>query len=154
MPNEPKPDAKVRITTIDEEGEAFSETLWATTVGTDLYRLDNSPFGAYNVSWEDVVYAPFDAETGFAEFQEVRTKSGNRTVRIIFNKGIAPGNKSDLILQELHEFGCSYEGMNPKFVALTVPSDIDLKSITSHLQKLGLEWEYADPSYDVLFPND
>ncbi|HEX6050934.1 MAG TPA: DUF4265 domain-containing protein [Gemmatimonadaceae bacterium] len=38
------------------------ETLWADRVGPDLYRLDNSPFWAYGVSWLDVVEAHPDAD--------------------------------------------------------------------------------------------
>ena len=38
------------------------ETLWAVPVGENLYRLDNSPFFAYRVSWEDVVHAEPDSD--------------------------------------------------------------------------------------------
>lgn len=36
--------------------------MWATQVGPDRYRLENSPFYAYGVSWLDIVEArPADA---------------------------------------------------------------------------------------------
>ena len=52
----PKPDMKVRFQ-MEINGQECSETLWATTVGNGQYRLENSPFLAYNVSLEDVVHA-------------------------------------------------------------------------------------------------
>jgi hypothetical protein len=65
MPNSLRPNAKVLFRVIDEEGGTDVETLWATHLGADAYKLDNSPFYAYGVSWEDVVSAPFNPEEGF-----------------------------------------------------------------------------------------
>lgn len=39
-----EPNAKVLFRVIDEEGNADVETLWATHLGADDYKLDNSPF--------------------------------------------------------------------------------------------------------------
>jgi hypothetical protein len=47
------PDVKVKL----ESADGDVETLWATTLGEDRYRLDNSPFFAYGVSWLDVIEA-------------------------------------------------------------------------------------------------
>jgi hypothetical protein len=90
MAESPQPDAKVLFRVPDEDGSAHVETLWATSVGNDTYKLDNSPFYAYGVSWEDVVFAPFTAEEGFPTFERVVTKSGNRTVRVILKTTIQP----------------------------------------------------------------
>jgi hypothetical protein len=51
-----EPTAKVLFRVPDEEGGATVETLWATPVGDDQYKLDNSPFYAYGASWEDTVF--------------------------------------------------------------------------------------------------
>ncbi len=45
--------AKVRLSNADGD----VETLWASPLGNDLYRLENSPWYAYGVSWQDVVEA-------------------------------------------------------------------------------------------------
>src|SRR5688572_22698495 len=66
---EREPSTKVLFRVRNEDGSADVETLWATSLGADNYKLDNSPFYAYGVSWEDVVHAPFDPEEQFPAFQ-------------------------------------------------------------------------------------
>jgi hypothetical protein len=57
---------KVKFVESDDEGDDV-ETLWAVALGNNLFRLDNSPFYAYGVSWQDVVEATEEAED-FYEF--------------------------------------------------------------------------------------
>ena len=84
--NEPsKPNAKVLFSVPDEDGGADIETLWAFNLGSDKYKLDNLPYFAYGVSWNDVILAPFDEDEQFPTFQKVVSKSGNRTIRLIFD---------------------------------------------------------------------
>ena len=106
------PDSKVLFRVSEDDGSAQIETLWATALGHDEYRLENSPFYAYSVSWEDVVFAPLDPAEDRATFRRVVKKSGNRTVRVIFDPPVKDGNESDQVLQGLVELGCSYEGAN------------------------------------------
>jgi hypothetical protein len=144
--------AKVLFRIQDEDGSTSVETLWATDLGNDHYKLDNSPFHAYSVSWEDVVYAPFDEDQGFPAFRSVATKSGNRTIRLILDPPFAPGNPSDLMLQKLLAFGCCYEGANKTYIAVNIPADVDLQVIRDYLVETGATWEHADPTYAELFP--
>ena len=72
--------AKVEFRVEYAEGEVDVETLWATPLDNDLYRLENSPFFAYDVSWEDVVEALREAPEGFQVFQRVVERSGNRSL--------------------------------------------------------------------------
>ncbi len=58
------------------------ETLWATPVGRDRYKLDNSPFYAYGVSWQDVIEARPEREGDLPTLVRVVEKSGNRTIRV------------------------------------------------------------------------
>jgi hypothetical protein len=122
------------------------ETLWAIPLGNDHYKLDNSPFFAYGVSWEDVVEARAE-EDGFPEFVAVVQKSGNRTVRIIFEKG-SFDSESKKVMKHLQELSCSYEGMPPRLLSVNVPPEADLTAVAEYLTNVpGLQWEYADPSY-------
>jgi hypothetical protein len=124
------------------------ETLWATPVDPDLYRLDNSPFFAYGVSWEDVIEAHPDAHE-FLEYVRCVRKSGNRTLRVIFQDFKSGDEPAQPILKRLVELGCSYEGMQPRLVSINVPPRIDLSEVTRFLtEQSGLQWEYADPTYD------
>jgi hypothetical protein len=154
MPDSLRPNAKVLFRVIDEEGGTDVETLWATHLGADDYKLDNSPFYAYGVSWEDVVSAPFDPEEGFPTFARVVSKSGNRTVRVIFEIPIETGNESDRVLQGLVALGCSYEGANRTFISVNVPPGVELNVVRAYLIKQKATWEHADPTYAALFPDD
>ena len=145
-------DAKVLFRVPNEDGTAEVETLWATSLGGDRYRLDNSPFYAYSVSWEDVVLAPWSEEEGFPTFERVLEKSGNRTVRVIFKPPVEAGNESDRILQGLVDLGCSYEGASPAYIAINIPLGVELEAVTAWLVDNGTNWESADPSYGELYP--
>lgn len=148
------PTAKVLFRVPDDEGGATVETLWAVPLGDDRYTLDNSPFYAYGVSWLDTVFAPVDPQEGLPTFQSVVSKSGNRTVRVIFDPPVAPGNHSDQVLQGLVALGCSYEGANPKYLSVNIPPAVELQEVRSYLIQHDAQWEHADPTHASLFPDE
>jgi hypothetical protein len=136
---------KVRLRGPDVEDV---ETLWATPVDVNLYQLDNSPFFAYGVSWQDVIEA-HPAEDQFLEYVRCVTKSGNRTLRVIFQDYRSDDQAAREVLQGLKSLGCSYEGMQPKMISINVPPKVSLDEVTDFLTKQsGLQWEYADPTYE------
>jgi len=149
-----QPTAKVLFRVPNEDGTAEVETLWAYDLGDDQYKLDNCPFYAYGVSLHDVVYAPFDADEGRATFQRVVSKSGNRTVRVVFDPPIEPGNRSDEVLKGLVALGCDYERANSKYVVVNTPSGVELTAVRDYLVECDATWEHADPTYTELHPND
>lgn len=149
-----EPAAKVLFRVPDDDGGANVETLWAVPLGNDLYKLDNSPFYAYGVSWQDTVLAPMDPQEQFPTFHSVVERSGNRTIRILFDLPVAPGNASDNVLQGLVTLGCSYEGANPKYIVINVPHAVALTEVRSYLIDHDVQWEHADPTYDSLFPDE
>ena len=144
--------AKVLFRVPNDDGSAEVETLWATHLGGDNYKLDNSPFYAYGVSWEDVVSAPFSEEEQFPTFQTVVAKSGNRTVRIVFDPAVEDGNQSDQVLKGLVGLGCDYEGANRKYISVNIPPNVNLEAVRNYLIQHNANWEHADPTYDSLFP--
>jgi len=152
MSNEPT--AKVLFRATDDDGGVTIETLWAVPLGNDLYKLDNSPFYAYGVSWQDTVYAPVSPEEQMATFQSVVERAGNRTVRIIFDPPVSPSNSSDQVLQGLVSLGCSYEGANPKYISVNIPPAVDLQHVRSYLISHDAQWEHADPTFESLFPDE
>jgi len=154
MSSSPQTNAKVLFRVPNEDGSAEVETLWATSLGEDKYRLDNSPFWAYGVSWEDVVSAPFSEDEGFPTFQAVASKSGNRTVRVILDPPIESGNASEKMLQGLAAIGCTYEGMSNKYVSVNIPPSVALDLVREYLIENNATWEHADPPYETLFPED
>jgi hypothetical protein len=145
---------KVLFEVPEKDGSASVETLWAIDLGADQCRLDNSPFYAYSVSWQDVVYAPFDVEQGFRTFQRVVSKGGHRTLRVLFDAPLAPGNQADKVLKGLVDLGCGYEGAASKYFSINLPPAADLQKVRAYLIEIGATWEHADPTYAELFPGD
>jgi len=136
---------KVRLR---DSSTANTETLWARPVDTDLYQLDNSPFFAYGVSWQDVIEAR-PGDDSVLEYVRCVKKSGNRTVRIIFQEYRSADPAAEETLTGLRNLGCSYEGMEPRMVSVNVPAGVDLAAVTDFLKRQsGFQWEYADPTYD------
>jgi Domain of unknown function (DUF4265) len=154
MSQSDKPTAKVLFRVPEEDGAATVETLWAYDLGNDLYKIDNCPFYAYDVSAEDIVYAPIDPDEERPTFKKVVTKSGNKTLRVIFNPPVEPGNSSDKILQGAVQLGASYEGANPGYIAINIPPSLELAIVADYLIDCKATWEHADPSYEQLYPND
>lgn len=143
---------KVEFRMTDEDGETDVETLWATPMGKDLYRLENSPWFAYGVSFLDIVRAKA-ADEGFPVFEAVAEKSGNRTVRIILDPPAETGNNSAEILDELVVLGASYEGMNSKYMAVNIEAHVDFGRVCEFLTNRSIQWEHADPTYAQLCPD-
>lgn len=148
------PTAKVVFRVVDEDGTTHIETLWAYELGQDSYKLDNTPFYAYSVSVVDVVLAPLDEAEGRPVFRSVLQKSGNRTLRVLFDPPLHAGNAADALLQKMLALGCSYEGANPSYLCVTVPPASDFNAVCDCLNEGGVDWEHADPSYDALQPQD
>ena len=154
MANVAAPTAKVLFRVAESDGSANVETLWAHVLGCDRYRLDNSPFYVYGVSAEDTVFAPHDDTEGFPTFRSVVSKSGNRTVRVIFDPPVVTGNESDSVLQGLVALGCDFEGANPRYVVVNVPPRVNLRAVVRYLVEREANWEHADPTYDEFHAND
>lgn len=128
------------------------ETLWAERVGADRFRLQNSPFWAYGVSWLDVVQARPDA-TGMLAMTDVVEKSGHRTLRVFLD---APPNESPrdaAILQGVNALGCTYEGMTSRYVAVDVPPGIELAGVAAYLTQNRAQWEHAGPTFEDIHGN-
>jgi hypothetical protein len=148
------PDSKVLFRVPEDDGSSRVETLWATALGNDEYKLDNSPFYAYSVSWKDIVYAPVDPLEGHPTFVRIVKKSGHRTIRIKFDPPVQDGNESDNVLQGLVQLGCSYEGANRSYMSIDIPEHVQLATVRQYLIDQGAHWEHADPTYAQLFPDE
>jgi hypothetical protein len=145
--NAPAGMVKLRLRGLDES----VETPWAEVLGPGRLRVDNLPFFAYGVSLDDVVEAAPTEHAGVFDFVRVVHSSGNRTVRIAFLAFPATDVRASSILQELLALGCSYEGMNPRLVAVNIPPTVELALVARLLTDAALTWEYANPTHDELF---
>ena len=134
----------------DCDDETYVETPWAIPSGKNQYKLENMPFYAYDLSLHDIVEA-VPQDEGFPLVTRVVAKSGNKTLRIIFNGEVGKSKKTETILDDLEEFGCEFECASPTYVVVTIPSNSDFDRITNHLTDNDLKWEYGDPSSKTLF---
>src|SRR4051794_22166352 len=98
------------------------ESMWATAINGHLYRIENSPFYAYGVSWKDIAEA-LPGEDGALEFERVVEKSGHRTVRVILEK-TSQSDAGKHILDQLVAMGCSWEGMNTRLICIDLPAAV------------------------------
>ncbi|OAI19161.1 MULTISPECIES: DUF4265 domain-containing protein [Methylomonas] len=148
-----EPTSKVLFRVPNENGTAEVESLWAYDLGNDRYKIDNLPFFAYSVSLHDIVLAPLNSVEGMATFERVLSKSGNRTIRVIFNPPVSEGNESKALLDTLISLGVEYEGANPTYIVLNLPPAVDFDVVVQRLTAADVQWEHADPTYDELHPN-
>ena len=142
---------KIEFQIASDDGSFHVETMWAFPLGENKYKLDNSPFDAYGVSWEDIVIAiPANEEHVFPIFKEIYEKSGNRTIRIILDPPANESINSSNILKDIINIGCSYEGADHKLISINVPANVSLSAVAEYLNNKDLQWEYADPIYEEL----
>ena len=149
MPGDP-----VKILMRGPDGDV--ETLWANPADeAGLYVLDNIPWYAYDVSLGDTIEARPGAE-GMLEMVRVVRKSGNRTLRLIL-EAADDGELTEAsraLMDGVRALGCGFEGMNRRLVALTVPPGADVVVVGDYINLAGFPFEYADPTFEALFPDD
>jgi hypothetical protein len=132
----------VKIAFVGDDGGV--ETLWAFDIGNGSYKLDSTPWFQYGVSYQDVVKAEITSD-GPLTFTGVVQKSGNRTLRVVLDT-----NATKEFTDSIIALGCSFEGANPKFLAIDVPPEVALDTVVSYLSDRGVNWEYGDPTYEQI----
>ena len=135
-----EPQKMVKVGIRDKSGQV--ETLWATPLGENTYRLENSPFFAYGISWNDIVIAELDSE-GFPFFIRVIEKSGYKTIRVITEKD---SKELPVLLSDINKLGCNYEGAFSKLVVIDIPPEVELRIVSDFMSQTNFEWEFADPT--------
>jgi hypothetical protein len=128
----------------DEDGypPVTCESIWATSVGDGLYRLDNIPFFARGIAYEDIVSA-VPREDGTLGFVEVVRPSGHSTLRVIaYDAARAPA-----LRRELESLGCDTEQSHiPNLFAVDVPPSVSLDEVRRLLEAedASEHWEYEE----------
>ena len=136
-------DSTVLVKTM-KDGEQFTETLRAQSLGRNQYRLQSSPFYALDISIGDIVRATMVSDQ--CEFKKVLSKSGTCTVRVRFIEDVVPEDENDKIIEALRSFGCQVDSLTPRFYSVNIPVTIRLEAITCFLKDCDVAWEYGDPS--------
>ena len=146
------PDNLVKI--VFDDGTGNPERLWAEPLSGDTFRLWNTPFFHYGVSYLDTVRATSKRDDEQPTFEHVIEKSGYRTIRFLMFGDQWESAEKEGVLEKLNELGASYEGLNSRLISLDVPPATDFEGIWKELERRGIEFEFADPTYDHLFPEN
>lgn len=108
------------------------ESMWATPLGNDLYRIENVPFFAYGLNFLDIVLAKSESEDLIPEICSVVTPSGHRTYRIMFDKKLNRDKQVEL-LASLEQHSATYERANERDVSIDIKADGDYLAIYDQL---------------------
>ena len=109
---------------------SVTETLWAVPVGPGQYRLENSPFFAFGISFQDVVSAKEEQKT--LVFVEALRRGGHSTYRIIPKAG--HGSAVARYWDVLERKGCTYEEGPKGLLAVDVPPGTNIFEAYAALQ--------------------
>jgi len=118
-----------------------TERLWAERIGNSRYRLRNSPFFAFGVSAEDIVFG--DETDSQIIFKAVSIRGGHSTYRLM----IATKRENAAFAKHwepLQRLGCSYE--EGRVLAVDVPPAADVYAVYKLLEEgeaAGV-WEFEE----------
>jgi hypothetical protein len=114
------------------------ESLWATPLGNDLYRVENVPFFAYGLNFLDVVLATSDSDQLKPEIRKLVEPSGHRTYRVLFHKETSR-DKQEELLATLEPYKATFERADGNHVAVDIKPDGDHIAIFDQLDEYEQE---------------
>jgi hypothetical protein len=130
--------SKIILVYKDVEDNIAEETVWAVPLGNSLYQIDNIPFYAPNLSYNDIIKVEND--NGLLYFDSLEQPSGHSTIQVIF----FDDGKSMEVLDSLVSLGCRWEGMKEQpYYAIDIPPNIDYESVRILLDK-AFQSRYLD----------
>ncbi|WP_058332458.1 DUF4265 domain-containing protein [Phaeobacter sp. CECT 5382] len=112
-----------------------TESVWATNLGSGVYRLENSPFFAKGISFRDAVMT--SQVEGQIKVVGLGPKSGHSTYRIlVLQDKHDPGLFAES-WKPLEHLGCSYEHGNfgYQLYAIDVPASVDIETAYAFLER-------------------
>jgi hypothetical protein len=121
------------------------ETLWAEPVGRDRYRLQNVPFHAFGLSFDDVVLAK--AADGQLLVEKVVGPGGHSTYRLILKPGINVGDAVfSRLWKPLEAIGATFEQANEHLLAVDIPETTDVYGAYALLQvgEAAGAWDFQE----------
>jgi len=127
-----------------EDAPTATESMWAEPMEDGRFRLRNSPFYAFGVSFLDVVYAN-EAADGGREFAGVAERGGHSTYRVILEEGVTRAS-FEKKLEDLRRLGCNYECGTHVFFVIDLPPSSDIYAVYKVLEEGQAEglWEFEE----------
>ena len=124
------------------------ESMWARSLGSNRFRIDNVPFYAYGLNYGDVVEAMPEAPDLKPSVLRVLERSGHQTLRVFFEESVEESERLRL-LDSLRDLGVTYERCSPRYFALDLEPGASLNQVRTSLdtwQINGLaDYETCEP---------
>lgn len=108
-----------------------AETVWAERLSGEHFRIDNSPFYFFGLSYRDIVAATQD-EHGQLRFRSVHEHGGHSTYRLMRRADAEEDFAT--FWQPLEVLGCTYEGGPGRLVSVDVPPAADIHVVYALLE--------------------
>lgn len=110
------------------------EYLWAEPVGEDLYRIENIPFYAYGVNYQDIVTAtPSKDDPSTLEIGTLKEWGGHQTMRLFFSDKISQEDQEKLIAI-LADNNIIHQRADDYLIAINIPPGLDAGSVYDFLE--------------------
>lgn len=138
-----KVEHKIYFELEDDWHSQKSETLWASHLGGNKYKIENVPFYVKGVSFGDIVNV--SENNGELVFQSMATKSGHSTYRII----LMPESTTELFQEywrPMQVIGCTYEKASDNLYSIDVPFSTDIHRAYNLLEQgeLSQVWDFEE----------
>lgn len=119
-----------------------TETIWVAPLGGRDYRLENSPFYAFGISYQDI--ARGKEEAGSVLFDGVVSTGGHSTYRIIKNKDAS--SQFEKYWLPLHGIGCTFEEGIDGLLSVDIPPRTDIHAAYELLERgeLNEAWTFEE----------
>lgn len=135
----------VRVTAVLDPSEAKgfgSESLWAEPLGSDRYRIRNSPFFAYGISTEDIVIAKLEDQV--LKVQNVILRGNHSTYRLKLNDKSISNPMFLKYWAPLQVMGCTFE--EGPVLSVDVPPHADIYAVYDRLVAGEIEgvWDFEE----------
>lgn len=121
------------------------ETLWAEPLGDHKYRLQNVPFYASGLSYEDVVTAEPVGDQII--MQSVVDRGGHSTYRLYLSNGVTVDSEAfTRHWRPLQSIGATFEQANERLFAVDIPRTTDIYEAYA-LMQAGEEnnvWDFQE----------
>ncbi|SIQ98785.1 DUF4265 domain-containing protein [Chryseobacterium sp. RU33C] len=132
---------KVSLIYTDLNGVVSEELIWVKPIGNELYQIDNIPFFAPNIAYEDIISIEHEGDKMY--FDNLVEMSGNSTVQLVFfekNK-----NLENDILNQIESFQCSWEGIEGGgYYSINIPENISYKDVRKFLDDKNEILDYKE----------
>jgi hypothetical protein len=114
------------------------ESVWASQVGKDLYKIENVPFYAYGLNFHDIVRAIPMSDDEIPTATELIALSGHRTFRVFFQNHINKEAQEET-LDSMKHLTVSYERCNSIYFSLDLKPEADYPKVYDQLAELELQ---------------